>query len=325
MKKNLLIAIAAAAVACIACNKTEVATVESDAPITVGVYNGVMTKAPISGTTMPTSRQIIFSTYYNAVEGTSANYFQNILFTYSTGTIWTTKKYWPLTGTLDFLGYTMDNNSRVSGVSWGTNTAASVTMTLADNNANQDDLLVGGASALTAASNAVVFKHAQALLTFNAKCSVAYNATTNLGITINDIKVNSSYHAGTVACTRTGGNIAFAWSNYSAQSNKSLPGMTATNLTTTMSAIGGTPGLMLPGQPQTSITIYYTIHNGKDSGGNNVNNNLQYTFPAPSPSKTWDPGKKYVYNIDMTLTEITISATVTDWATQTGQAVPIPA
>ena len=80
MKKNLLIAIAAAAVACIACNKTEVATVESDAPITVGVYNGVMTKAPISGTTMPTSRQIIFSTYYNAVEGTSANYFQNILF-----------------------------------------------------------------------------------------------------------------------------------------------------------------------------------------------------------------------------------------------------
>lgn len=323
MKKAITFLMAAAVFA--ACSKTVEGPSGNGIPMEVGVFSGIPTKAPITGTTMPTSRHIVFSTYYNAAEGSSANYFTGIDFSYKgEGTIWTTGKYWPLSGTLDFLGYSLDNLTRVSSVAWGSNVASTVTMTLADNNSNQDDLLVGGASALTAASNAVVMKHAQALLTCRAKSNVAYNAGTNYGITITDIKFNSTKHSGTVLCTRTGGNIAFTWSSLGSSMNKSLPSMTSTNLTTTFANINGTPGLMVPSQTETSITIYYTIHNGFASDGvSPVNNNLQYTWTPGSPI-TWQPGKRYTYDIDMSLTQITVSASVTDWVNNANTPVNIP-
>ena len=330
MKRLFIIAASAAifSAALVSCNKdlgpsiSDMAAVE---PMSVGVYNGMLTKAPVTGTVMPTSRSIVFSAYHNAQEGTSANFFTGITFTKKEGenTLWQCSKYWPLTGTLDLLGYCLDDNSRVSSVSWGSNNAASVTMTLADNSTNQDDLLVGGASTLTSESNAVVFKHAQALLTFTARSSVAYDATANYGITITGIQVNGSYHSGTVACTRDGGNITFVWSSLGSQADISLPTMTATNLGTAPAAIEGTQGLILPAQAQTDITIYYTLHNGKDASESNIDNTLQYTF-HPVAESTWDAGKKYIYNINVTLTGIEVSASVADWAAQSGTAVPIP-
>lgn len=319
--------VAAAAFCAVSCNKDIIpaAAVSGDA-IEVSAYNGMMTKAPVNGTVMPTSRTIIFSAYYNAVEGSSANYFTASVFTKKSGdnTLWVSNpaRYWPLNGTLDFLGYTLDNNSRVSAVTWGTNVTSSVTMTLANNATNQDDLLVGGASAQTKESHAVVFKHAEALLAFQARSSVAYNASTNYGITITDIKVNDTYHSGTVACTRTGGNIAFAWSALGNKQNLTLPSMTSTNLTSAYANIAGSPGMILPSQAMTTVTMYYTLHNGKDGSGNPINNTLQYTFNAGSG--TWEPGKKYTYQIDITLTAIEVNATVTDWNAQTPQEIDIP-
>lgn len=299
-------------------------TYAGDGLISVAAYGQMPSKAPVTGTVMPTSRSIVFSAYHNAAGGSSANYFTGINFTKKDGdnTLWQCSKYWPLTGSLDFLGYCLDDNSRVSSVTWGSNNAASVTMTLADNGSNQDDLLVGGASALTSSSNVVVFKHAQALLTFNAQSTVAYDGTNNYGITITDITVDDSYHSGTVACTRDGGNITFVWSSLGAQTDKSLPSMAPTNLGTSSAAISGTPGLILPAQPQTGITIYYTLHNGKDGSNQAIDNLMQYTF-SPATESTWDAGKKYIYNISMTLTGIEVSTSVTDWAAQSGVSVPI--
>lgn len=325
MKKVLYSFLFFLALAAVSCNKdvTVYGVGASDRQIEIGAYSGKTTKSPVTGTTMPTGRTIVFSAYYNAAEGTSANYFTGINFTRSSSNIWTATKYWPLSGTLDFLGYCLDNNSRVSSVTWGANNCASVSMALSNNASNQDDLLVGGASALTSSSHSVVFKHAEALLMFNAASSVAYNSSTNYGITITDIKVNNAYHSGTVTATRSGSDIAFAWSSLGSQANVTLPGMTATNLSTTMSAIGGTPGMLVPGQTETSFTIYYTLHNGKDSSSNNVDNILQYTYTPASP-KTWQPGYKYIYNITMTLTGIEITTSVTDWIGAPATAVAIP-
>lgn len=325
MNKSILIILSAAALLAASCSKSQDMYSDGSKVNQIGVtaYSELPTRAPIFGTVMPTSRTLVFSTYHNASEGSSANFFTGINFTKKTGdnTIWQCDKYWPLTGTLDFLGYCLDDNSRVSSVTWGSNVAASVAMTLADNKSNQDDLLVGGASALTASSNAVVFKHAEALLTFNAKASVAYNATTNYGITINSITINNVYNGGRVTATRSGSNISFAWSSLSAQASVALPTMSATNLTTSFAPITTTAGgFIVPSQTETSFTISYTLHNGKDTGGNNVNNTLQYTY-TPSSAITWLPGNKYIYNISMTLTGIEITSSVTNWSDQT--AIPV--
>lgn len=325
MKRIFSIVFLTAVALLTSCNKDIAPVIGSSSamPIEVGAYNGMMTKAPVNGTVMPTGRTIVYSAYYNAVEGSSGNFFTGVNFTKKAGdnTLWTADKYWPLSGTLDFLGYCLDNNSRVSSVTWGTNNASSVTMTLANNSSNQDDLLVGGASALTKESNAVVFKHAETLLAFQAKSNIAYNASSNYGITITDIKVNDSYHSGTVACTRTGGDIAFSWSSLGSKQNLTLPSMTSTNLTASYAPINGTPGLILPPQQKTTVTMYYTLHNGKDGNGSNLNNAMQYTFDCGAG--TWDAGKKYTYQINITLTGIEVSASVTDWNAMPAATIPI--
>lgn len=110
MKTNRLLIILVLAGAFAACSKTvEVPATVGSVPIGVGVVNGRSTKAPVTGTAMPTSRHIVFSTYYNAAEGSSGNYFTGIDFTYKgEGILWTAGKYWPLSGTLDFLGYSIE-------------------------------------------------------------------------------------------------------------------------------------------------------------------------------------------------------------------------
>jgi len=293
----------------------------------VSAYCAPSTRVPLTGTVFPTTRNLAMAAYHNAGQGSSANYFKDVTFTYSNeGTIWQCGKYWPLNGSLDFLGYSLDNNSRASSVTWNSdNYTSGVTLTLADNHTNQDDLLVGGSSANTASSSVMALKHAESYLTFQAKANVAYNATTNFGITITDIKVNNAYYSGTVACTRSGGDMSFTWSNRGAQqASMSLPSVASTNLTTSYANIAGTPGVLVVPQDQTSITVYYTIHNGKDDNNNAINNPMQHTYTPASGAK-WDPMKKYIYRIDMTLTGITVSVSVTDWVDQTPTAVPIPA
>lgn len=323
MKKLLIILLPFITLACTKSVEVIAPTGEPANQLSVAAYSEIPSRAPIFGTTMPTGRTIVFSAYLNASEGSDQNFFTGINFTKKSGdnTIWQSDKYWPLTGTLDFLGYCLDNNSRVSSVTWGSNVAASVAMTLADNRSNQDDLLVGGAPGLSKNSNAVVFKHAQALLTFNAKASVAYNATTNYGITINSITINNVYNSGRVTATRSGSDISFAWSSLAAQASVVLPTMSATNLTTTSAPITTTAGgFIVPSQTETSFTINYTLHNGKDSASANVDNVLQYTY-TPASATTWQPGCKYIYNISMTLTGIEITSTVTNWSDQT--AIPV--
>lgn len=73
-------------------------------------------------------------------------------------------------------------------------------------------------------------------------------------------------------------------------------------------------GMVLPAQDQVPITIEYTIHNGFAANGTTkLNNSMEYTF-SPAANATWDAGKKYIYNISITMNEITVAPTVTDWS-----------
>ena len=271
-----------------------------------------LTKAPVTGESVPTGRTLIVSAYRNAPGGSgSANYATALPFTHTTSTTWACASgYWPMDGTLDFLAYSLENNSRVSGVSWGSNNSSSVTMTLANNASNQDDLIVGGSTANTSSSSSITFRHAETLLTFKASAYADYDAVNNTGVTITDVRVVNANHSGTVACTRSENNVSFGWSSLGNASTVSLPSLTATHLIETMSPLAGTPGLIVPPQAQKNITVYYTMHMGKDGGGNPVDVSDSYTYEA---SGTWEPSTRYIYEIEFTGVQIVINLTLAPW------------
>lgn len=304
--KNIFLAALLLLAVC-SCEKSEP---ENKGIIDVDVKFAVegVTKAPITTTSLPTSRNLIVSAYFNPVSGSGVNYINAGTFSYSSGSWRCSGAYWPLTGTLDMLGYSVDNTSHVSGVTWGSKNTASLTLTLNDNSAAQDDLVVGGGAALTSGSNALTFHHTMSLLTFSAYAETAYNATTNTGVTITDVWIAGAYHSGRMTCSALGTGIT--WDQLSAQGSMSLPSLSATHLTGTAAPLAGTPGLILPPQTAVPITVYYTMHNGKIG---DVPNDMamSYTFTPAN----WQVGGKYNYVIYVRNNGIAclFSAVCTDW------------
>ena len=120
MKKIILFAAAGLAVLA-SCNRLESGlqqTNEADQEIAIKALSGTMTKAGISSTAMPTTRQIVVSAYqYSADPAIAAVYFTGITFTYdrngSEGK-WREGKYWPSEGTLDFLAFSCEGYQSVA-------------------------------------------------------------------------------------------------------------------------------------------------------------------------------------------------------------------
>lgn len=275
------------------------------------------TKAPLAAAALPNSRKLILSASHTPSGGSSSTYFTGITFTKPSGaTVWSaaSKKYYPISGTLDFLAYSVDDTYASAsgfGVTWNSNSASSFTMTAPDNSSTQCDIVVGAKAGQSKSSSAfdLSMSHAQALLSFTAKADVAYNSSTNAGVSITSIVVNNAYFSGTLTATRSSSTVSCAWSSLgSKKTTLSVPGASA-DLGTTAAAVGS--GLMLPGQTKTTITVNYTLHNGKDAAGTAVNLARSYTF---TPSANWAAGSNHTYAISFSMGEISVSTSLSAWA-----------
>lgn len=273
------------------------------------------TKAAISGTEFPSTRKIMLSAYHNALsEGESGVYFKDELCSYNNGQ-WSAARYWPSSGTLDFLAYSADDFGHVENVSWNLSSLlSSVTMNVKDNSVNQDDIMVGFSKGKLKVDVPLTFYHAQALLSFTASCSdMPYDAAANKGVTINSITVNNAKCSGTLTSkrddTQDAQKIVFSWSNLGGEKNLNALSQTV-NLSASSSSVGSQ--LLVPAQPQTTITINYTIHQGRDSESRAVDNVLSYTTTLEGVS-TWDAGYRYNYAISIGLTGIKLTVSVVDW------------
>lgn len=314
--------------------------------------SSLATKSGVSGTTFPAGYDMVVSAYRNndasiAPDDASKNYFEGVKFSKSDA-VWhaATPKYWPLTGSLDFLaiagsGLNTAANGVVPTFVWNSdNVAGSVVATIPDNSAKFDDILFGGSNAQTymASGNPIVFRHAESAVVFTASSNVAYDATTNVGVTIDSISVHGAKFSGTLTVTNPAAgmseakdSVVAAWSDLGSEKayikarvwNTANTGvdtaesvLTALNLTATSASLADKPFgegyVILPEQDAVPFTITYTIHNGKDASGANVNNKKQYRY-VPSAGSKWEQGKKHVYDIIMNLSEITISPSVVDW------------
>ena len=161
---------------------------------------GGATKSAVSGTAFPVGYDILVSAYHNPVSASGADYFEGIPFGYdAVSGSWKSEKgpkYYPMEGTLDFLAVASAGyNSAASGIAptvvWGEddNAARKAVLTVPDNSAKFDDLMYGAANGCSSgtAGSALVLRHAMTSVVFFAKSNVAYDASTNTGITITGI------------------------------------------------------------------------------------------------------------------------------------------
>ena len=326
MKKKLFFILALTAMA-MSCSELNVVQ-EQLHEITAATFVNVATKAPVTGTTYPTSRTIMLSAYHSSV----GTYMTGIPFNYYTpsggSAGWhggssgaENLKYWPHSGTMNFIALSMGD---LGGSP--TYNASSISYPMPDNSSSQTDVMMAYAGSRDCAAHAAVplnFKHALAQVAITASCGVN-NTTTNHGVSIRNVYLCNAKYSGTVTGTASGTDgVTFDWASLgSAVGSKSF-GASETRLSSSPSACG-TSGIMVPGQGSsgTSIVIEYTLHNGKDAAGtSNTDVNLSYTYSIPST--TWAAGLIYTYAFTFTLNEITCSPSVTTWSDGAGASPSI--
>lgn len=314
MKQFLFLA-AAATMLFAGCQKTEVVYDNPEAQeIAVFAVNQTATKAPVEGTTFPEVTMKV-GAYLAAGDGVTSggrNYFDGTSFNKAT-TYWTGGKYWPLSAaTLNFLAVAPEVESAVTTTFNKTNHASSSVTTVTSNETNQHDVMYAVARVSKTAGSApsnvsMTFNHAYSWVDFYFKKAEGAPTITINKITVNDVSCNGTFtvtatNAGsaTEALTATG-----AWSgNPSINIAVNAPTgefSLTTNLTEYNKGI-----LLIPADPMSSFVINYTIDG----------QTFDYTY-TPSSTLTWEAGKKYVYNITMSPSLISIDPKVTEWTSTT--------
>lgn len=218
--------------------------------------------------------------------------------------------YWPVGGvTIDFLAYAVPTEIYKAGTVKGvwsntTDIASGVSFTW-NTSDNQVDLLYAANNAATREKGNVnmSFKHAQALLAFQAKTGVA-GAITIKSITVNGVKVY-----GTFTVDNSRNELVASWSDFGEAIDRLITNSTC-DLTDTYAMVGET--LLVPQQPKCNFTIEYTM------GGSNT---MKYTYNETRG--TWEMGKKYIYKLDMALSEIILTEDVQDFVDAAVPEIPL--
>ena len=298
------------------------------------------TKAAIDGSGFPTDRSLVVSAYFNSERSDRGNYFNNTSFRRdaSSGT-WSAvdPKYWPAGGSLDIFAYSCDGLT-VTNQTYPSKWSDGVTITLSDNRTQQTDVLFGHFADNTriASGNPMTMRHACALLVFTARSNIAYDASSNVGVTINKITVENAYYSGRLSVNATAALYSqCTWDNLGSQGNKDLPsvGSSAVNLpynvptsSASVTADGwhmglGGAGILVPEQAQTRLCIEYVLHSGTDDDGNRIDNTMLYQWDC---SGTWEEGHKYVYDLRFQANQIEIVPSVLNWDALTVDVRKVP-
>ena len=326
MKRFFFLAVAATAMLA-ACNKTEIVPTGDAQEISFVAVNKVATKTPVDGTVFQSDDNMAVAAYI--VEGTTPNnFFGYTLFAKEAGaTNWTGQpaRYWPLTTSrINFLAVTeagggVDNTTVTFKAG---NYASGATAVLAGNNTyDQNDLMfaVGQGyheqgSAYSAVS--MVFKHELSWINF--KLSSA--APTEYQIQVNSITLNDATYNGTLTLDNTTFNktavptitgVTATWSDKDPIASVYVPNADGTDkaapiILTSDSQLFGNGLLVVPDHYATSFTINYTLTQGDGTA-----NIYDYTYTLPTGA--WEMAKKYFYNIHITLSEIEVTPSITDW------------
>ena len=334
MKKMLILAVAAV-VALAGCSKN---TLDPSAKkqINFSAVAGMTTKAPLTGTTYGTDAPDFGMFAYALTSGTwAANssaltaYMNNVKIVYnSTDKIWEpdgTSYYWPLSGTLTFIGYSPYMST---GVSYAPATKA---LTFTDfvqpaDSASQKDLMYAETAADKTDNEGVysagggsekgvniVFHHALSQVCFAIKKA---NALTDYTVTVKSLSFNA-YSKGTLVVTADTPD----WGTVNAENLTYNVKGTDQAATTSYVDYGGRhmiiPQTLTAGQQKFSIT-YSLAKGGIDLGQKTVSVDLR-----TADLTAWANNTKYTYNIEIDLNKIYFNPSMVDWVNGTAQNINV--
>lgn len=309
MHKQLTL-LATMALALVACNKSQTIVTETPGEISFKAVTSVATKAnpEINTTVLPDNNYKIFVAATNAE--TNLEYFAETAFSTEADPVSTSSEYkadtpiyWPVGGAnLDFLAYatTNANKSNLGTITWGSPATLFVQFANWDTYDNQIDLVYAKSNnTAKAASINLEFEHAQALLSFEAKKS---GTGTSGEIKINSITIQDLDYEVTYKIDNTYNELITSWTvvNSADKPIKSIP---IGGYVVTASSVHFGDNLLVPEQGRKNFIVNYSV------SGNTMN----YTYN--SPRGKWEAGKKYVYKIDLNLTEIVFTEEVAEWDT----------
>ncbi len=292
--KRLFILASAAALMLASCAKTTVVYNEAPEEIGFKAVTGVMTKAPIPTGNLPTNEgNMIVYALKSADNSVYAPAFGPVEFQYK-DSYWggVSPQYWPESGYMKFMAYYPASIGDAEGT-----VDVGLTVENIDIEISQTDILY---TVLTSESECAAkttvpmsFKHALSLIEVKAKVADANMSD----VVISSVEIVTPNMKGTVQFNK---NSVPTWSSQTPMAtNYPMNRTLSTALTASYQSYGiGT--LVVPGD-QADLKITYSV-----AGMNAVSITKDLTG-------TWDPCKKYIYNLIVSLDEIKLSATVADW------------
>lgn len=337
MKKSLFFA-CIATLGLSACYKAETVVTEQPQEIAFKAISSNATRADaqLEGTLLNKTYSIYASATqkdpYGVIENPS--FFVNQQFQTEDATVSATSQYrawsgtaaapiyWPLGGaSIDFLAYAKptENTALVAEYPNGdTAVATKVVFKNWDTYANQVDLLYAANNVAKSPSNGTAnsvklsFNHAQALLVFQARVKNAdkdSEYSIDDVITINSITINGLLVKGTFSVDNSNNELVASWSDLATVDGENVvlagANSDADNLGEGLKAtedfvqVGST--ILVPEQPRLNFVINYTMDGKK----------MNYAYN--DARGTWEMGKKYIYKLDMTLSEIILTEDVKDF------------
>ena len=288
--KRLFILASAAALMLASCAKTTVVYNEAPEEIGFKAVTGVMTKAHVEWN-QETSKLGVFAIYQD-----NNLYLENKAFEkHTTESYFVGEEksyYWPIGESLDFVVYAPHTN----GVTYNGTTEV-LTWTVNNSATDQTDVLYGGKKlTLAKQSNAMEMplKHALAQVVVNIKADQADVVTVN-SLTLNNIYVNETL---TINYTNPESPV-ITWTTNNSTSRTLF---TDLPLTTTDS---NTNCFIVPAS-QTQLNLNYTL----------AGNATPINYPIDLTGYgNWEAGKKYVYNIEVSASEIKFNPVPAEWIT----------
>lgn len=325
--------IALLAVVLVLCSCAKTLTREEPRELTLRPVASVSTKADpeLSGASLGTDNTYVIHASASATG--EPEYMTGQLFTYySSSAAWKASSgtpgsyasspvFWPLSGTtVDFLALALKPEAYTAlttapgSIAWNGSSqggsAGGVTIAEWDTYANQYDVMYAvknGQSVNNSSAGTIplAFQHALAVVGFTGKSSAEADVYTLKGMSFNDLQFK-----GTLTFDNTITELVPSWSvpnDAEHRGDKAIPLTAATFSVPGPGASGPdiklTDHLLVIPQASRSVTLTYRVRNSL----------TDLTVILPLPRVIWKAGRRYIYNLVFTPTEIQASVTVTDW------------
>ena len=289
-----------------------------------------------------------FTPYMRGTEGVDVTYsttpFTNSIGTFDKYWMSTNAYYWPKDGYLTFAAYSPAKAKDYATINYNiTNGLTIDDYVVKDDLTNQYDLMLSDRTidqkSTTMGTNVagtqydgvqIAFKHILSAIKFKVATDNNYS-TDGYTITLKSLTLNNVYSTGditqfsaideTTVDIETTLDAATVWSDIKTEESYVVTAADATLSTTaaTFSDDDDADLLLVPqGLNHTATTnkvlatLVYTVkHN--DMGGKAIQYTKDLVLDNGTVS-TWDPGKRYIYNITIGMDKVVFAPTVTEWA-----------